>query len=93
MIANGNKELSKKYLEEYVHKLGNLTITAYNSSLGNKSFIEKRDRKNSDGKFVGYKNGLQINDCLKDEKEWTIEKILQRTENLTNELLNMFKLK
>ena len=92
MIADGDNLLAKKYLEEYVHKLGNLTITVYNSALSNKSFIDKRDRKNNDGKYVGYKNGLQINECLKDETEWTIEKIINRTENLTTELLEMFKL-
>ncbi|MBQ7797518.1 MAG: DUF262 domain-containing protein [Clostridia bacterium] len=92
MIAGGDKALAKKYLEEYTHKLGNLTITAYNSALSNKSFIDKRDRKNNDGKYVGYKNGLQINDCLKDETEWTKEKIINRTETLTTELVDMFKL-
>ena len=38
------------------------TITGYNSTLGNKSFVEKRDRQSKDGKrFFGYKNGLEIN--------------------------------
>ncbi|MBP7918675.1 MAG: DUF1524 domain-containing protein, partial [Prevotella sp.] len=32
----------RKYLNEYTHKIGNLTITGYNSTLGNKSFLEKR---------------------------------------------------
>lgn len=40
MIANGDKNLAQKYLEEYTHKIGNLTITGYNSTLGNKSFEE-----------------------------------------------------
>ena len=45
MIAGGDKELAKRYLEEYTHKIGNLTITGYNSTLGNKFFDEKRDRR------------------------------------------------
>ena len=93
MIANGDKKLAYAYLDEYVHTLGNLTITGYNSTLSNKSFIEKRDRKNQEGtKFVGYRNGLQLNNDLKDEKTWTIEKISARTEKIRHELIDLFKL-
>ncbi len=49
MIADGDEAKAKEYREQYVHKLGNLTITGYNSKLGNKSFTEKRDRKDADG--------------------------------------------
>ena len=38
MIANGDKALTKQHLENYVHKIGNLTLTAYNSSLSNFAF-------------------------------------------------------
>jgi hypothetical protein len=65
MITNGEEKDAKKVREQYVHKLGNLTITGYNSKLGNKSFIEKRDRKDTRGKYVGYKNGLFINGVLR----------------------------
>lgn len=49
MIAGGDRQLTNKHLEEYTHKIGNLTVTGYNSTLGNKSFGEKRDRKSKDG--------------------------------------------
>lgn len=91
MIASGDKKLAKQYLEEYVHKLGNLTITAYNSTLSNKSFVEKRDRKNQEGKFVGYKNGLQLNEYIKSLDSWTIENIKERTKLLKSEIIDMFK--
>lgn len=91
MIAGGNPELAKQYWEKYVHKLGNLTISGYNSSLGNYSFIQKRDRKNKDGNDIGYKNGLEINRELALKDRWTIEDITNRTEKLVTEVAAMFK--
>ncbi|MBQ7917437.1 MAG: DUF262 domain-containing protein [Clostridia bacterium] len=91
MIAKGDKKLAKQYLEQYVHKIGNLTISGYNSALSNKSFEEKRDRKSQDGKYIGYKNGLQLNDYLKNLDSWTIENIKERTDILKKEILDMFK--
>ena len=87
MIAGGDRELAKKYLEEYTHKIGNLTITGYNSTLGNKSFEEKRDRKSKDGqRFIGYKNGLEINRDIAEKETWST-----RTSSLVAQLLEMFK--
>lgn len=92
MIANGNKSLAQKYLEEYTHKIGNLTITGYNSTLGNKSFEEKRDRKSKDGKrFIGYKNGLEINHEIATKEMWTIEDIKTRTTDLVNKLIEIYE--
>ena len=84
MIANGDVELAKHYREEYVHKLGNLTITGFNSNLSNKSFEEKKDRKSKDNKTVGYKNGLYLNKDIVNEDTWTIDKIDARTERLVS---------
>lgn len=92
MIAGGDRELAKKYLEEYTHKIGNLTITGYNSTLGNKSFEEKRDRRSKDGqRFIGYKNGLEINREIAEKETWSIEDIKARTSSLVAQLLEMFK--
>ena len=92
MIANGDRELANKYREEYTHKIGNLTITGYNSSLGNKSFEEKRDRKSKDGKrFIGYNNGLDINKEIAQKDKWTIDDIKDRTKSLVNKLIKVYK--
>lgn len=91
MIANGDKQLAGKYLAEYTHKIGNLTITGYNSSLGNKSFVEKRERKNKEGHYIGYKNGLEINREIAAKDIWTIEDIKNRTSNLIKELMKIYK--
>jgi len=92
MIANGDKELAKAHRAEYVHKLGNLTISGFNSSLSNKSFVEKRDLTNKNGHYVGYKNGLEINKPLAEKDTWTIDNIKSRTLSMVKELTEMFKL-
>ena len=91
MIAKGDPEKAKQYLMEYVHKLGNLTVTRYNSALSNMSFEKKRDRK-KDGLYVGYKNGLGINMDIANKNEWTVEDIIERTNKLTDALLKMYSL-
>ena len=92
MIANGDKELAHAYRAEYVHKIGNLTISGFNSTLSNKSFVDKRDMTNKKGLYVGYKNGLEINKPLAQKESWTIEDIKSRTSVFVNELTEMFKL-
>jgi hypothetical protein len=77
---------------ELVHTLGNLTITGYNSSLGNKSFVHKRDRQDSEGRFTGYKNGLYLNNELANRDNWTRETIEARTIALVDELMEIFSL-
>lgn len=92
MIAGGDRDLAKKYLEEYTHKIGNLTITGYNSTLGNKSFEEKRDRKSKDGqRFIGYKNGLDINREIANKESWLVEDIKARTAALVETLMAVYK--
>ncbi|EKF9299679.1 DUF262 domain-containing protein [Vibrio cholerae] len=92
MLAGGDKELAEQYRQSHVHKLGNLTISGYNSSLGNKSFVEKRDRINRDKRAVGYKNGLYLNQELAVAEAWSVEQIEQRTEELVDKTLTLFHL-
>lgn len=92
MIANGDKELAKQYLSEYVHTLGNLTITGYNQNLSNMSFDKKKDRKSKDkSKDIGYKNGLFLNQDVVTEDVWTIDKIKNRTNKIVGILIEMYK--
>lgn len=92
MIANGDRNLASEYQSQYVHKIGNLTITAYNGTLSNLSFIEKRDRLNAQKLYVGYKNGLEINKEIAEKDRWTVEDISERTDRLVTLLLAMYKL-
>lgn len=90
MIADGDKEKAEALQEKYVHKLGNLTLTIYNQSLSNFEFIKKRDRKDSKGKNIGYKNQLFLNDVLAKKDEWKINDIEKRTKELVDIALEIF---
>ena len=90
MIADGDSSLAKQYRDQYVHKLGNLTLTGYNSKLSNMSFEKKRDRKDKQDNAVGYKNGLAINTDLCDREDWSVEVIESRTETMVEKTLEIF---
>ena len=90
MIAGGDRELAKEYQSLYVHTFGNLTITGYNSTLGNKSFEEKKERKDNNGNYIGYRNGLNLNEDVCDKEKWTVEIIKARTDRMVNEIMKMF---
>jgi hypothetical protein len=84
--------------EEYVHKLGNLTLTPYNSELGQKNFVEKRDQ--TDGtNLVGLQLNLFLNKSIigekswKDKTSWTIEDIERRTRYLAEKVADLFSLR
>jgi hypothetical protein len=89
----GGHDEAQRVLDQEVHFLGNLTITAYNATLSNKCFEEKRDRTNADGNFVGYRNGLEINKELAEADSWTSERILARTGRLAIEALGVLTLR
>lgn len=92
MIANGDRDLANQYQAEYVHTLGNLTITGYNSSLSNKPFEEKKERKNNEGIYIGYRNGLNLNEDVRDKDKWTVDFIKERTQKLVQQIMQMYQL-
>lgn len=92
MIADGNRTKALQIRADYVHTLGNLTITGYNQHLSNMSFEHKKDRKSKDkSKDIGYKNGLFLNQDVVCETKWSVEKITARTNKLVRILLEMYK--
>lgn len=92
MIANGDKELAQNYLDLYTHKIGNLTISGYNQNLSNYSFEIKKNRKDQKGNYIGYRNGLKINEVIVNKDEWTVEDIKNRTDKLVKVFLEDFKI-
>ena len=86
MIADGDANVAEQHRQTYAHCLGNLTISGYNSALGNKSFGEKQSRTDSQGREVGYNNGLYLNQALATEDSWTVEKLKTRTVQLVLEV-------
>jgi uncharacterized protein with ParB-like and HNH nuclease domain/predicted transport protein len=59
--------------EKYLHTIGNLTLTGYNSELSDRSFQEKRDHE---GGFAH--SPLQLNRDLADVEHWNAEEIEKR---------------
>lgn len=92
MIAGGDREKAKEYQSLYVHTFGNLTITGYNSSLSNKAFSDKKERKDANGQYIGYRNGLNLNDDVCDKDEWTVDVIKARTDRMVRDIKAMFTL-
>jgi Protein of unknown function DUF262/Protein of unknown function (DUF1524) len=78
--------------EVEVHRLGNLTITAFNSTLSNKSFPDKRERVDSAGRYIGYRNGFSLNSSLAAKESWTVADIDARTDELASEVIARFQL-
>ena len=63
--------------QQWLHTLGNLTLTGYNPEYGNKSFSEKRDMEG------GYSQSpLRLNEGIGELKEWNVEEIQRRAERL-----------
>jgi hypothetical protein len=91
MVVNGNIDDAKKIQSEWVHKLGNLTLTGYNPNLSNFSFEKKRDRKDKKENYIGYKNGLYLNTNLIQKQSWIVEDIKERTDKLIEESLKLFR--
>jgi len=101
MIANGNKVEAGKIQQEYVHLLGNLTLSAYNPNLSNKPFLEKQNLTDKSGNKIGYKNGLSLNNFefeidsettnLAKIDKWTKESIISRTEKMVEKIVEIFK--
>lgn len=92
MIADGDEQKAKEIQESHVHKLGNLTLSGYNGSLGNKSFIDKRNLTDKEGRQVGYNNGLRINEKIANKETWNAEEIEKRTKELADITFDLFRL-
>ena len=54
--------------------------------------IPKYQREYANGQYIGYRNGLNLNDDVCDKDEWTVEMIKQRTDRMVKEIMAMFAL-
>ncbi|MGW0157812.1 DUF262 domain-containing protein [Mycobacterium sp. NPDC003323] len=88
----GGAETAAAVQQQHVHRLGNLTITGYNSTLGNRSFSYKKNRKDIKGKYVGFKNGFDLNTDVVAASQWTEAEIEIRTDKLAKRALELFPL-
>jgi uncharacterized protein with ParB-like and HNH nuclease domain/predicted transport protein len=67
----------KRVWQTYLHTLGNLTLTGYNSEYSDRPFAEKRDMK---GGFT--ESPLRLNQGLGKLEHWTEDNMRQRSERL-----------
>ncbi|RYU81654.1 DUF262 and DUF1524 domain-containing protein [Aliivibrio finisterrensis] len=67
--------------EEYVHTIGNLTLTGYNSELSDKFFTDKRDM---DGGFAS--SPLALNQSLRNHETWNKESTQDRSKLLADKM-------
>ena len=72
--------------EEYLHTLGNLSVTGYNSELSNKSFAEKQEiiRENS--------KAVVLNSDVLDKESWSVADIQARAKRLAGIVLARYKI-
>lgn len=91
MIADGNEDEAKQKRVQYTHKLGNLTLSGYNSKLGTMSFESKKEIKENE-RNIGYKNGLKLNEDILKKRTWKVKDIKDRTKQLVDWFLEEFKL-
>ncbi|PUD15137.1 hypothetical protein C2R84_04425 [Helicobacter pylori] len=71
--------------EKYLHTIGNLTLTGYNSEYSNKPFKEKRDMEN------GFKqSSLKLNQGLKDLESFGEKEIEKRANDLADFALKIW---
>ena len=66
----------------WLHRLANLTLTAYNSSYSNNTFIDKRDAEN------GFKNsGIRMNQIIAQKDKWTLAELEERDAYMVSKAL------
>ncbi len=80
------KNISEEEHAEYVHVLGNLSVSGYNSELSNKSFEEKKKILKENSKAV------VLNSDVWDQDEWTIKSIKKRGQRLADVIFNRYRI-
>ncbi|WP_062263682.1 DUF262 and DUF1524 domain-containing protein [Endozoicomonas arenosclerae] len=77
----------KQVQETYLHTLGNLTLTGYNPELSDRPFAEKRDME---GGFA--QSPLKLNRSLAQKDHWNEQEILERSEQLSDLMVEVWTL-
>ena len=82
------KELGDDYQQIHdlwLHRIANLTLTAYNSKYSNSSFAEKKTMKN------GYlQSGIRMNQQIAQKDRWGLAELEERSQYLVNQALEIW---
>lgn len=68
-----------------LHTIGNLTLTAYNSEMGDKPFITKKEMR---GGFI--ESALRLNSYVVKQNHWTAQQIEERAHILTQQAIQIW---
>lgn len=79
MLGENWKEIQSKYL----HTIGNLTLTRYNSELSDRPFSEKQ--------IIFADSHLRLNNMLSGVSAWNEAEILERTRMLANQIISIWE--
>jgi len=71
---------------QYLHTIGNLTLTAYNSEMSDRPFLEKLNMK---GGFID--TGLRLNSYIRNQTKWNKDKIMERAKILSDTALKIWQ--
>ena len=94
LLGNGDETKAESVQKDYLHKLGNLTLTKYNSKMSNCPFPYKKEIKENDV-HVGlalFKDDGGLNSDVYNQENWTPTQIKKRTNRLITEILEDEKL-
>lgn len=82
------KELGDSYEEihdTWLHRIANLTLTAYNSKYSNSTFVEKKTMKN------GFEDsGIRLNTYVSKKDKWTLAELRDRNDYLLKRALDIW---
>lgn len=75
----------KTIQETWLHRLGNITLTGYNSKYSDKSFLDKKTIKD------GFDDSpLRLNKYIREQKSWTATEIEERGKNLATQAIKIW---
>ena len=84
------KELGEDYEdihETWLHRIANLTLTAYNSKYSNSSFTEKKTMEN------GFDDsGIRMNTWIAKKDKWTLSELKERSKYLQGRALTIWEI-
>lgn len=75
----------KKHHGTWLHRLGNLTLTAYNNTYSNRPFDEKKDIKGGFGE-----SPVRLNKYVAEQEVWTVDEMRTRGANLAERALKIW---
>jgi hypothetical protein len=72
--------------EQWLHRIANLTLTAYNSKYSNNSFTEKKTMKD------GFNDsGIRMNTWIAQKDKWTLTELKERNDYLMDRALTIWE--